>query len=128
RPPRRASRSGWSSARSAKPLPAPRPSAVASRRSATGLAAEPGLSAAEILLEPLRQIVFPEFDANPYGVVVFSGYVEIRRDAIVVVEPFAQFAQGVGQFPPFQTQFDLAHRQPAVHYCAPGFPNPRTTP
>src|SRR3954447_26832091 len=47
-------------------------------------------SAAEIPLEPLGQIVFPEFDADPKGVAVFSRDVEIRRDAIVVVEPFAQ--------------------------------------
>jgi len=81
---------------------------------------------AEIPLEPLGQIVFPEFDADPKGVAVFSRDVEIRRDAVIVIEPFAQLAQRVGQFPPSQTQLYLAHYQPAVHYRAPGFPNWRT--
>src|SRR5204862_2900665 len=49
-------------------------------------------SATEIALESLRQIVFPEFYADPQGVAVFSGNVEIRRDAIVVVKPLAQLA------------------------------------
>jgi hypothetical protein len=48
-----------------------------------------------------------------------SGYIETDRNAVVMVEPFAQFAHGIGKLPAFELHLNLAHNRLASRTIQP---------
>jgi hypothetical protein len=61
--------------------------------------------------EHFGHMIFGEGHPNNKHPPLASGYIETDRNAVVMVEPFAEFAHGVGELPAFELHLNLAHNR-----------------